>query len=116
MIGLIPHPNSAEDSDTPQCCSQEVPPHMSEMPAEINSILPCQEAFLTDPPHPNTHPTGGSRLRACADWTLDARYRLFPALVRSARLALSTSHGSWLSTTVPQWVDLCTKFPQRAVA
>ena len=46
------------------CCSQEVPPHMLEMPVNINSILPFQEAFLVDAPTPNTQRTGGSRLRA----------------------------------------------------
>ena len=52
-----PHRNEPPPHQSHQiCCSQEVPPHMSEMPAEINSILPCQEAFLTDPPHPQHSP------------------------------------------------------------
>ena len=36
--------------------SPEVPPHMARMTVVVNSILPCQEAFLVDAPTPGTSP------------------------------------------------------------
>ena len=40
----------------PLCSSQEVPPHVARMTVVVNSILPCQEAFPVDAPHPETSP------------------------------------------------------------